>query len=67
MIAYPCKSPVAAQALGISYWSLINLLRSRRLAAPRKDSSGDYLWTKRHLAAARMALGAARRRKENRS
>ena len=62
----PCKSPAAAQALGISYWSLINLLRSRKLAPPRKDSSGDYLWTKRDLAAARKALAAGRRRKETR-
>lgn len=57
------KSPAAAKELGISYYQLIGLLRSDRLAPPEKDSSGDYVWTDGDLERARQALRAGRRRK----
>ena len=57
------KTPVAAQVLGITYHRLVSLLRSGKLPPPRKDSSGDYVWTDGDLAAARKALAAGRRRK----
>jgi len=58
------KSPVAAKELGISYYRLISLLRSEKLAPPRKDSSGDYVWTDEDVAAARKVLAEDLRRKE---
>jgi hypothetical protein len=57
------KSPAAAKELGISYYRLIGLLRSEKVKPPRKDSSGDYLWSDQDLAAARVALSVDRRRK----
>ena len=54
------KSPVAARELGISYWRLIGLLRSGRLAPPAKDTSGDFLWSDTDMARAREALASAK-------
>lgn len=59
----PRKSPTAAVELGISYHQLINLLRSRKITPPQKDSSGDYLWSDDDLAAARLALTLSERRR----
>jgi predicted site-specific integrase-resolvase len=59
----PRKSPTAAQELGISYARLINLMRSGKLAPPKKDSSGDYLWTEADMEAARKALMIDRRKR----
>ena len=57
----PClKTPAAADALGVGYWRLIGLLRSKRLPAPQKDSSGDYLWTPEDIERARQALAVRR-------
>ena len=39
------KTPEVADALGVNYYRLVGLLRSRRIPAPRKDSSGDYAWS----------------------
>jgi hypothetical protein len=50
------KTPAAADLLGVGYWRLIGLLRSKRLAPPQKDSSGDYLWTPEDIERARQAL-----------
>jgi hypothetical protein len=50
------KTPAAADLLGIGYWRLIGLLRSKRLAPPQKDSSGDYIWTLEDIERARQVL-----------
>ena len=55
------KTKEAARQLGISYWHLISLLRSEKLQAPPKDSSGDFVWTEQDLDAARRALEVGRR------
>jgi hypothetical protein len=57
------KTPVAAKQLDIPYSRLISLLRHGKLAAPTKDSSGDYIWTEADVAAAREALLRSRRQK----
>jgi hypothetical protein len=57
----PClKTPAAADALGVGYWRLIGLLRSKRLPAPQKDSSGDYVWTPQDVERARQVLAVRR-------
>jgi hypothetical protein len=50
------KTPVAAERLGIRYSHLISLMRYGKVAAPQRDSSGDYIWTEDDLAAVRTAL-----------
>jgi hypothetical protein len=60
----PLKTRQAARQLGITYWHLISLLRSDKLSAPKKDESGDYVWSKRDLASARAALQIGRRRRK---
>ena len=54
------KTPAAARLLNVPYWRLINLLRTDKIAAPAKDSSGDYVWSEADLAAAREALQRCR-------
>jgi hypothetical protein len=54
------KTPAAADLPGVAYWRLIGLLRSKRLPAPQKDSSGDYLWTPEDIERARQALAVRR-------
>lgn len=61
------KSPIAAEELGISYYQLISLLRSKKLPPPQKDSSGDYIWADADIDAAREALRIDYRRKGNRT
>jgi hypothetical protein len=39
------KTPVAARQLGVSYSALMNLLRFDVISPPRRDSSGDYVFT----------------------
>jgi hypothetical protein len=58
------KTPAVADLIGVSYCCLINLLRSRRLAPPQKDTSGDYVWTVEDIERARQALLSGRRRQE---
>ena len=55
------KTPVVADLLGIGYYQLIGLLRSRRLTPPEKDTSGDYVWTEEDVERARQALTSGRR------
>ena len=38
------KTMVVADQIGCSYWTLVNLLRGRKITIPEKDSSGDYAW-----------------------
>jgi hypothetical protein len=57
------KTPVAARELGVSYHQLIGLIRYDKIAAPERDSSGDFIWTEADLARAREALATMRRLK----
>jgi hypothetical protein len=50
------KTPIVADLLGVGYYRLISLMRSRRLAPPAKDTSGDYIWTDADIDRARRAL-----------
>jgi hypothetical protein len=59
----PVKTPIAARRLKVPYSRLVSLLRYGKVAPPRKDSSGDYVWTEDDLAAARRVLDSGRRRK----
>jgi hypothetical protein len=38
------KTPAITDALGIPYWRVNQLIRSREFTPPMKDSSGDYVW-----------------------
>ena len=60
---YPVKTPVAAHKLGVTYHQLTGLLRFGKIEPPRRDSSGDYLWTVADLGRARLALKVGRTRK----
>lgn len=57
------KTATAARELGISYSRLHGLLRAEKMAAPQKDTSGDYVWTDEDLEAARRAMVLDYRRK----
>ncbi len=62
------KSRAVADQLGISYYNLFELIRSKHLTPPDKDSSGDYVWTPADVERAREAVAArARRRQEDRT
>jgi hypothetical protein len=50
------KSRAVADQLGISYYNLFELIRSKHLTPPEKDSSGDYVWTPADVERARAAL-----------
>jgi hypothetical protein len=60
LIPQGVKTPIAADQVPASYTQLMNLIRCRKIKAPAKDSSGDYIWTEADIEAARLAL--ARRR-----
>ena len=60
------KTPIAAAHLGIEPKSLIAMIRCRRIVAPLRDSSGDFLWSAKDLAEVRRALSIDRRRREHR-
>jgi hypothetical protein len=49
--------------LGVPYYQLFDLLRSRQISAPQKDSSGDYVWTESDVERARQALASRQRRR----
>jgi hypothetical protein len=57
------KTTSVARLLDVPYSRLFDLLRSRQLAAPQKDSSGDYIWTDEDIERARAALAQRQRRK----
>ncbi len=57
------KTPLAAKRLKATYHQLIGLIRYGKIPAPRKDSSGDYVWSADDLDRARKALKAGRQRK----
>ena len=50
------KTPAAARDLSVPYTTLMSLIRYGKIPAPRKDTSGDYLWAVADLEAARRAL-----------
>jgi hypothetical protein len=50
------KTPIVAELLGVGYYRLISLMRSKHLAPPAKDTSGDYVWTDSDIERARRAL-----------
>jgi hypothetical protein len=58
------KTSVVAEQLGVGYHLLFGLIRSRHLAAPAKDSSGDYVWTPADVERARAVLEARARRRQ---
>jgi hypothetical protein len=60
------KTPIAAAHLGIEPKALIAMIRCRRIVAPLRDSSGDFLWSAKDLANVRRALRVDRRRKQHR-
>jgi hypothetical protein len=57
------KTPVAARQLGKPYWVVYAMVRSGRIPAPPKDSSGDYVWTAADIERARAALAAGPRKR----
>jgi hypothetical protein len=60
----PClKSRAVADQLGISYYNLFELIRSKHLVPPEKDSSGDYVWTTVDVERARQAIQARQKRR----
>jgi hypothetical protein len=42
--------------LGVTAWTLNNLIRSRKMAAPAKDRYGNFVWTDEDIERARHAL-----------
>lgn len=57
------KTTTVADQLGVPYYRLFDLLRSRQIAPPAKDSSGDYVWTEADVERARAAIQARLRRR----
>jgi hypothetical protein len=57
------KSRDVADLLGCPYYRLTDLLRSRKIPRPQKDSSGDYVWVDQDVTRARQALQECRQRK----
>jgi hypothetical protein len=56
------KTPLAARQLRVSYWRLVDLLRTGRLEPPAKDSSGHYQWGDDDLRRAREVLDGTSRK-----
>ena len=57
-----CKTTQAAKRLGVPYWRLSYLIRCGKISPPRKDSSGDYVWSAEDLETARSEMAARLRR-----
>jgi hypothetical protein len=55
------KSRDVERILGVPPHLLTYLMRARRLQRPKKDSSGDYVWTRDDIRRARAAIAARRR------
>ncbi len=60
----PLKTTDVSRLLGCTYWQLFGRIRSGTLPKPPKDSSGDYCWSPKDVAAARKVLRAAERRRQ---
>jgi hypothetical protein len=57
------KSRVVSNMLGVPYYTLFGLITRGRMAAPAKDSSGDFVWTDADVERARAALAARHQRR----
>ncbi len=55
------KTPAVADLLGVPYWKIVQLLRSRSITPPAKDTSGDFVWVEADVERARQALAVRRR------
>ncbi len=62
----PLKTSQIPDLIGCTYGQLIGALRARKFPLPPKDSSGDFVWDKVHIDAARRAIAIDMRLKENR-
>ena len=58
------KSRTVAAQLGVTYWTLFNLLRNRQIDPPAKDDSGDFIWMPDDVERARRAIQARRDRRK---
>jgi hypothetical protein len=54
------KTPIACDLIPATYTQLANMLRCKKIKAPPKDTSGDYLWGQEDIEAARRVLAARR-------
>jgi hypothetical protein len=54
------KTAAVSRELGTTYHRLFGLIRYGKLPPPARDSSGDYVWTRREVERARRMLGAGR-------
>jgi hypothetical protein len=59
----PRKTRQASRKLGVSYWRLIGMLRSDKFQPPKKDASGDFVWSTADLDRNRVALADGRRQR----
>jgi hypothetical protein len=58
----PTKTSDVLRSLDCSYWQLINLIRGKKIPAPLKDASGDYVWRDEDVNRAREAMLNSRRK-----
>ncbi len=63
----PQKTPMAARTMGVTATQLASLIRYGRLTPPRKDSSGDYIWTQADRDRAWQVLTEGRRQRVRRA
>lgn len=55
------KTPVAVEEAGTTYTKAMSLIRTRKMAPPAKDSSGDFIWGDEDVERLRQALLSVRR------
>jgi hypothetical protein len=58
------KTPQVAATLKTTVATLYAMLRAQKIAPPRKDYSGDFVWEEDDVARARAALGIDLRRRK---
>lgn len=58
------KTMDVVDLLEISYWTLIGLLRARLIPVPKKDRSGDYVWSQDDFERVQQALRQKRKRRQ---
>jgi hypothetical protein len=61
--AMPLASGAAADRLGVPYYMLFQLIRTRKITPPPQDSSGRYLWFASDIERAGKAIKEDRRQK----
>jgi hypothetical protein len=52
----PLKTRDVCRLLGVRYFTLYILIRQEKMAAPERDSAGDFIWGPRDISRARKAL-----------